>query len=164
MQAHECSCFCIQSQDRNSTYNPERRKMLKINSTSGDELFRWLLLIGVLGVITERTIHFAMAKAFGEFRPTGRITRFIRADSTLLVVTLLSSWVPMLYVIFVRSFSAANIVDILTQARSSNGVFGWAMTILITIQALAPIVVGICLLIGRRRRRLSSPADMLLSQ
>lgn len=126
---------------------------MDIHSVAGDELFRYLLGISIFAIVTERTIHLAMAKASGDFHPNDRISRTIGSAPALLGITSLFSWAPILYVTLARGFSMSDIFDVLSQTRESLTVFGWAMTILVLIQSIAPILVASLLIVANHRHK-----------
>ena len=127
--------------------------MIDLNTPLADHVFRLLFLSAGLLMITERTIHMAMIKMDGDihwYRPD-RMMKFVTNDLTIFGLTLaatLGSLLPP-----VLASSPSYVYHFLTAIRSDLGWFGWLMTVAVAVQLLAPFIVGICLLVGRQRRK-----------
>ena len=123
---------------------------MNLSSTDQDHLLLLLMLGAPLGLLTERTIHLAMYKADGIMHRGDKLSRAISRDSVIFLLTLATSLGALLPPAL--KYGVDDIVQLLTKARHDFPVLGWALTVVVIMHAVAPFIVGICLLIGRRKR------------
>jgi hypothetical protein len=119
-----------------------------IHSPEADQLFAFLLLAGVLGMLTERTGHLAIIKADGKTHP---IKAFFWHDPVIFLATLATSLGALLPIII--TYGIGDTLSLLAELRHELPVWGWAGTLILAVHAFAPFMVAACLLVGRHRRQ-----------
>lgn len=121
---------------------------MNLNGPEADHLYVLLMSGGIAaGYMAERMIHAAMTKA----SQNTEIGGFFGRDSVIFLLTVIASLVALLPAIL--NYGVSNVASFLAQGRQQDPWLGWGLTLLVLMNAVAPFIVGIFLLIGRRKRR-----------
>lgn len=124
---------------------------MDIHSPNADALLGMLLFGAILAVVTLGFLimHNTQVSVLSPDNGFNKLLHWLSRDSVTFLWTLAVSLTALLSPIL--RFGPSDLLSYLSALRGVSS-FGWFFTIVAAFHAIAPLMVGICLLIGRRQR------------